>query len=194
MSPDRYSRELQREAQKSCGRSSTASADTRDSKEVRPVVNVLTAGTAVVGAHIHGVFQLQNRLQANKFCCSLNSFSVLPVAIFGERTSRTLTQFTFTGFITLLSFSFILREKLKNKCWTKAPEYTGIGAASLLSNTWYISFSILQKFFIPQYCHPPGIELNVFLVSVALTTPTVLCDPLVRLNYSTRVRGSSLGP
>lgn len=63
MSPDRYSREVQREAQKSCGRSSTASADTRDSKEVRPVVNILTAGTAVVGAYSHGVFQLRNGLE-----------------------------------------------------------------------------------------------------------------------------------
>lgn len=115
MSPDRYSREVQREAQKRCGWSSTASADTRYSKEVRLVVNVLTAGTAVVGDHSHGVLQLQNRLEANKFCCSLNSFSVLPVAISEERTSA-LTQFSFTGFIILLSFSFMLREELKNKC------------------------------------------------------------------------------
>lgn len=146
------------------------------------MVNIPTAGTDVVEAQSHGLFQLQNWSQRQ------TSSAAHWTAIFRERASAQIQFSSYICFVTFLSFSFILRENLKNRCWTKAHEYVGTEADSLFSNTWCISFSFaLQKFFTPQCFYPPGKQQQqqqkVFPWTTAVTAPTVLQEPLVSLFY-----------
>lgn len=128
-------------------------------------------------------------------CCSPNRFGILPLAMFGERTSAHSQLSSYIVFFTLLSFSFILREKLKNRSWANAPVYAGIWAARSFCNSCCTAFSFtFQKFFIPQCFHPRSKKLNIFPVSAAVTAPIVSCKPLVRLNPSPRFTHSSWGP